>query len=149
MRRFGLSLGVALLVTSLASTLVPARASADAVQLCRSLTAIALAPTDIILSPYISYQDLRTGLDENDDTLGVKLAYIVPGYIFLNFMQVGGAAIRVVAGALEFVPGLFSLPRETSGKAFFANWADGRALYDSEWGPCLIKIGSSYNATGA
>ncbi len=147
MRCFGLSLGMALLVTSLASTLVPARASADAVQLCRSITAITLAPTDIILSPYISYKDLRYGLEENDDTFGVKVDYVFPGYLFLNLMQIGGAMIRVVAGALEFLPGLFSLPRETSGKPFFQNWADSKALYDSEWGPCLIKIGSSYNAT--
>jgi hypothetical protein len=50
----------------------------------------------------------------------------------------------MVAGALEFVPGLVTLFREGSATAFFQNWDEGDAVYNNDWGPCPIRIGSYY-----
>jgi hypothetical protein len=109
-----------------------------------------LAPTDIVLAPYIAYRDMRNRWEDYDDTRGVKIAYTVPGYIFLTGVQVYGTGMRVIAGALEFVPGLFNLPREGSPTPFFQNWAEGgdEAVFYREYGPCPVHIGSSYTAGG-
>jgi hypothetical protein len=124
--------------------LAPSPASADATQLCRSITAITLAPTDVVLAPYIAYDTIRSRFESYDDSRGVKIAYTVPGYVFLIGVQVYGTAMRIVAGGLEFVPGLFTFFREGSATAFFQNWDEGEAVYATEYGPCPIKIGSYY-----
>ena len=134
----------------LTSGLAPNAARADGTQLCRSLTAITLAPTDIVFTPYVAYRDMRNRMADYDDSRGVKIAYSVPGYVFLNFVQVYGTGMRIVAGALEFVPGLFTLFREGSPTPFFQNWAENgdEAVYYNEFGPCPVMIGSSYTAGG-
>jgi hypothetical protein len=139
---------LAAILACLTLGLGPQQASADATQLCRSFTAVLLAPGDIIAAPYIAYSDIRTNMADYDDSRGVKIAYTVPGYAFLNFVQVWGTGIRIVAGALEFLPGLFTLFREGSPSAFFQNWEEGEALYSEDWGPCPIRVGSSYTSGG-
>jgi hypothetical protein len=131
-----------------ASSLAPRTARADAAQLCRSFTLVLLAPTDLVASPYIAFRDIRTRMRDYDDTRAVKIAYTVPGYVFLNFVQVWGTTLRVVAGGLEFLPGLFTLFREGRTTALFQSQDEGEALYKAEWGPCPIRIGSSYTAGG-
>jgi hypothetical protein len=127
--------------------LVPTRpAQADASQLCRSLTTLLLAPTDILLTPYIVPLDMYTGLTEQSDhwlpvTLGA-----VPGVAWLTGMQLGGTAIRVVAGAFEFIPGLITLPREKSPSALYTSQDEAEQVYSAEWGPCPIRIGTHYNS---
>jgi hypothetical protein len=126
---------------------LPARtASADASQLCRSVTTLLLAPTDILLTPYIVPLDMYTGLTEQGDhwlpvTLGV-----IPGFAWLTGMQLGGTAIRVVAGAFEFIPGLITLPREKSPSALYTSQDEAEQVYSAEWGPCPIRIGTHYNS---
>jgi hypothetical protein len=128
-------------------TLGSAPAKADATQLCRSITTMLLAPTDALAAPYIAGRDEYVRMEENDDTTGVKIAYTVPGYVFLTGVQVYGAAIRLVAGALEFVPGLITLFREGSTMPYFYDQHYGEALYSAEWGPCPIRVGTSYTAS--
>ena len=142
-RRLSALLGVACLVCALG----PASAKADASQLCRSLTTMLLAPTDLILSPYIAGRDQYTRMQDNDDTTGVIVAYTVPGYIFLTGIQVYSSAIRFVAGALEFVPGLLTFFREGSTTPYFYDQHNGKALINEDWGPCPIRIGNSYSPT--
>ncbi len=142
-RRLSALLGVACLVCALA----PASAKADPSQLCRAITTMLLAPTDLILSPYIAGRDQYTRMQDNDDTTGVIVAYTVPGYIFLTAIQVYSSAIRFVAGALEFVPGLLTFFREGSTTAYFYDQHNGKAMINQDWGPCPIRIGNSYTPT--
>ena len=106
-----------------------------------------LAPTDLILSPYIAGRDQYARMQDYDDTTGVIVAYTVPGYVFLTAIQVYSSAIRVVAGALEFVPGLLTFFREGSTTAYFYDQHNGEALINQDWGPCPIRIGMSYTPT--
>jgi hypothetical protein len=138
------------ILACLTSGLAPGTARADGTQLCRSFTAITLAPTDLVFTPYVAYRDIRNRMADYDDSRGVKIAYMVPGYVFLNMVQVYGTAMRIVAGALEFVPGLFTFFREGSPTPFFQNWAENgaEAVFYREYGPCPVMIGSSYTAGG-
>ncbi len=65
--------------------------------------------------------------------------------MWLNYLQVGGAILRVAAGTLEFIPGLFTLPREKSPDALFASQDDAEAVFSKNVGPCPIRIGVHYN----
>jgi hypothetical protein len=46
---------------------------------------------------------------------------------------------------LEFIPGLFTLPRETSPKALFASQDEAEAVISEDYGPCPVRIGVHYN----
>ena len=141
--RLSLLLGVICLAGSLAA----APAQADPGQLCRSITTILFAPTDVIAGPYIAGRDQYARMQDNDDTWGVIIAYTVPGYVFLTGIQLFGAAIRLVAGTLEFVPGLITFFREGSTTPYFYDQDKGISLYSADWGPCPIRIGTSYSAS--
>lgn len=136
---FGLTVG---LVVGLA---LPLNASADATQLCRSISSIALAPFDVILSPVITAKDMYYGITEIDDELTIQIVSFLPAYVFLNTVQIGGGVIRVIAGIYEFFPGLFTLTREGSTGALYRSQDETWQIYSTEWGPCPIRFGSSYN----
>ncbi len=134
-----LIVGVALLVT------LPGEARADATQLCRSVSSIALAPTDVLLSPYIAGHDIWYGMMEWDDPLALQIGSVVPGYVYLLGMQVGGAILRVIGGIFEFPVGLVGLFREGSQGALYRSQDETTAVYSEDFGPCPVRIGSSYN----
>jgi len=139
---------VALLATafSLGFGMPATSAKADASQLCRSITSVALAPTDVLLGPVIAAHDMHYGLTEIGDALPNQLLGIVPGFFYLNAMQVGGGLMRVLAGALEFPLGLATLFRSGSQQALFRAQIDSYALVSEDFGPCPIRIGTSYNS---
>jgi len=133
-------LGVVLLVGA-----HPGEARADATQLCRSVSSIVFAPTDIILAPYIAGHDLWYGMVEWDDPLALQIGTAPLGYLYLAGMQVGGALIRVIGGVLEFPMGLATVFREGSQGALFRSQDETYAIYSADFGPCPVRIGSSYN----
>ncbi len=124
----------------------PGQARADATQLCRSVSTIALAPTDVLLSPYIAGHDMWYGMMEWDDPLALQIGSAVPAYLYLVGMQVGGAILRVISGIFEFPMGLAGLFREGTQGALFRSQDDTYALYSEDFGPCPVRIGSSYNS---
>ncbi len=124
----------------------PGQARADATQLCRSLSTIALAPTDVLLSPYIAGHDMWYGMMEWDDPLALQIGSAVPAYLYLVGMQVGGAILRVISGVFEFPMGLAGLFREGTQGALFRSQDDTSALYSEDFGPCPVRVGSSYNS---
>ena len=134
-----LIVGVALLVAQ------PREARADATQLCRSVSSIVLAPTDVLLSPYIAGHDIWYGMMEWDDPLALQIGTAPLAYFYLLGMQVGGALIRVIGGIFEFPVGLASLFREGAQGALFRSQDETYALYSEDFGPCPVRIGSSYN----
>ena len=122
----------------------PNTAHADSTQLCRSISSIALAPTDILFSPYIAARDLWYGMSEWDDPQALRIGTAPLGYAYLNAMQVGGASLRVISGIFEFPLGLATLFREGSERPLFKSQDETEALYSEDFGPCPVRIGSSY-----
>ncbi len=70
---------LALVVFSLGLLIGPtADARADATQLCRSVSSIALAPTDVLFSPYIAGHDIWYGMRVWEDPLALQIGTAVP-----------------------------------------------------------------------
>ena len=134
------------LVSILLTGVHPSPADADASQLCRSISSIVLAPTDLAFGPIIAAKDIWYGMGEWDDPVMLRMAGVLPGYVYLNAMQLGGSLLRVVGGLFEFPMGLFTLFREGAQGWLFRAHADMYALYAAEFGPCPVRIGTSYNS---
>ena len=132
------------LLIALLLGLTPRGASADATQLCRSISSIVLAPTDIPFAPYIAQHDLYVGLLEQDDDWYKKVIATPPGVVWLLGLQAAGTVVRVVTGVMEFVPGLFTLFREEPQGALFRSQDEAWAVYSEDFGPCPVRIGTSY-----
>ncbi len=124
--------------------LAPA-AQADSTQLCRAVSSILLAPSDLILGPYIAGKDLHYGLTEQGDPMILKVIGTPPGYAYLVMMQLGGSIFRVIAGVFELPMGMFTLFREGAEGPLFKSQDETYALYSEDFGPCPVRIGSSYN----
>lgn len=134
------------LVLALTLGLVPERASADPGQLCRSVSTVLFSPTDVVMTPYIVYQDMMIGYEDYDDHWMAITVGTVPGIAFLGFMQAGGALFRIVAGGLEFVPGLVTLFRSDSPRPLYASLDDAWSEYSNDFGPCPVRIGTHWNS---
>lgn len=140
-RAIALTVLLALLVT-----LTPNRADAYGGQLCRAFSTVALAPTDVLLAPYIVYGDMKIGFtDYEDHWLAVTTGFL-PGILFLNAMQVGGALFRLISGTFEVVPGLITFFREQPPKPLFPTLNDAWLEYSEDVGPCPIRIGAHWNS---
>lgn len=132
----------ALLLTSLGA---PRTASADTAQFCRANMNILLAPFDIALAPFITAKDMYYGLTEVGDEILIKIVAAPPGYLYLNTVQIGGGVIRIAAGVFEWFPGLFTLFREGSTGALFRSQDEAWQMYNTDFGPCPFRFGTSYN----
>ena len=130
----------------LALVLAAAPAKADPTQLCRSLTSITLAPTDVLLGPFIAAKDIHYGLAEWGDPLPIQIVAIGPGYVYLTAMQLGGALLRVIGGIFEFPMRLFTFRREGAQGALNKSQDEAWALISKDIGYCPIRIGPSYNS---
>ncbi len=101
--RFGPALTlIAATLALFAST--PAAATPETLK--RSVGNILFAPFDIAASPVTAGKALYTNLREIDDSSWVRIVFPVPGYVWTLGVQIGGGAIREIAGLLELVPGL-------------------------------------------
>ena len=136
----------ATLVFALVGLLLAAQtrsARADPSQLCRAFSSITLAPTDILLSPYISGRDAYHALSETGEPYKVWVSFL-PSYPVFIVIQVGGAVLRIVSGAFEIMPGLVSLVTGQAGEPLFAQQDQAPQIYRSEVGPCPVRIATSY-----
>ncbi len=125
------------------ATATPRTAAADATQLCRGFTSVVLAPSDVLLGPFISARDTYGALAVPGEPYKVWISYL-PSYPFFLGIQTGGAVLRVVAGAFEILPGLVGLFSEESAPPLFRQQDEARQIFSGELGPCPLRVGSSY-----
>ena len=81
-RRVALATVTALLIGSVA---VPASASPDTLK--RSLENILFSPLDLILSPVTAGWAINQNIRNIDDSPGVRVAYLLPGYAWTTGVQ--------------------------------------------------------------
>ncbi len=96
------------LIALLCTAALPAAASPATLQ--RSFANLINGPFDMVLSPVVGGVTLARNLQEIDDSTGVRLTYSLPGWVWLTGLNFGSGGIRIVTGALEFVPGVFVFP---------------------------------------
>lgn len=128
------------------SLLAPGAAQAGGETLKRSVGNLIQAPIDVAISPVTAGVVEVRNLREIDDTLGVKIAYAVPGYLWLTGLHAGASVLRMLAGALELVPGLILLPFDAEMNALFDPAETGNALVSYDTPPMDVRIGIDYTA---
>jgi len=141
---------VAALLALAASTLpsfTPTPAFASPETLKRSAGNILFAPFDIAASPFAAGKALYTNLQEVDDPGWMRIVFPIPGYVWMLGVQIGGGALREIAGLLELVPGLGLLFFEADLDPLFDPVERNEALVDLETPPLRIKFGVNYVAS--
>jgi hypothetical protein len=135
---------LALLLASFGITL-PGEARADASQLCRAASNMVLAPFDAFLGPFIAGKDEYYGIREIDDPAVIKGIGIIPGYILLNGMQLGGSMFREISALMELPIGMVTLFRDGAQPPLFRSQEEAWALFSEDYGKCPVRFGTSYN----
>jgi hypothetical protein len=120
----------------------PAAASPETFK--RGLGNVLFGPMDIALSPVVGSMAVFTNLQDVDDTLGVRVFYVVPGLVWNTFIGMGGGLVRTLAGAFEFVPGVFLFFFEADLDPLFAPVERSDALVDEELDLIHLKFGVNY-----
>jgi len=143
------ALAVSLLALAASSLPVfgPAPAAASPETLKRSAGNILFAPFDIAASPVAAGVALYTNLREVDDPAWMRIAFPLPGYVWMLGVQIGGGALREIAGLLELVPGLGLLCFDADLDPLFDPVERNEALVDRGTPPLRIKFGVNYVAS--
>ncbi len=142
LRTWMLSVVVALLAA------LPAAATTDVLQ--RAFENMPQGVADAALSPYTAGRTLYNNITTIDDTLPVRIAYIVPGYAWNLMSNFGGGVVRAITGVLELPTGLVLLFTDAEFEPLFDPAEDNEALitYDEYEDIYRVKMGISYTAGG-
>lgn len=122
----------------------PAAASPETLK--RSASNILFAPLDIALSPVVAAHTIYHNLSNIDDSLGVRVVYVVPGFVWNTGLAIGAGAVREIAGLIELLPGIFLVPFEVDMSPLFAPGEKANALVDHDTPPLNIKFGIDYSS---
>jgi len=122
--------------------------SASPETLKRSVENMVMFPLDLVLSPVVAGKTIYTNLRDIDDSNAVRVAYPVPGFAWVTFVQMGSACIRGLTGVLEFVPGVGLLFFDADLDPLFDPPAENEALVDFENPVLNLKFGVSYTSSG-
>jgi hypothetical protein len=95
-----------LAIAGLVCSLSPVQAHATSATLQRSIENITLFPFDVAMSPIVAGQTLYTNLNDIEDSTAVRIAYPLPGFVWLTAVQIGAGVLRGVTGVFELIPGL-------------------------------------------
>ncbi len=123
----------------------PAPASTETLK--RSISSLTQAPLDLVLSPMVALLAVVTRMNEQNDPVGVRVAFAVPGVVWNTGVNIGASIIRFVTGGIELIPGVLLLPFEADLDPLFSPIANAGALFEIETPCCLdVKFGLDYTA---
>jgi hypothetical protein len=140
-RRFRVAL---LVTTGWVTVAVPSLGSASPATLQRSVQNILFAPVDLVLAPVVAGRAICENLATTDDSIAVKVVFLVPGFFWNTAVQLGASLVREVTGLIEVVPGLVLLPWEADLPVLFAPAEHGDAMLDVETGALHVRAGVNY-----
>ena len=140
-RASGLAPALAALLFALLAA-PPAQASPETLQ--RSISNILFGPFDVVFSPVVGSQTVYRNIQDVDDSMGVRIAYVVPGVVWNTTLEMGAGIIRSMTGLIELVPGIFLLPFEADLDPLFSPVEKSDALVDEDTPILPIKFGVNY-----
>lgn len=127
--------------------LLPTPAMAGAQTLKRGVGNIIQAPIDLALTPITAGIVVYRNMRNIDDTTAVRVAYALPGYLWLVGLFMGASVLRCFSGFLEFIPGLFLVFTDAEMDPMFAPVERGEAvIWDYPTAVMDFKIGMDYTA---
>jgi hypothetical protein len=119
-------------------------AAATPATLKRSVENLTLWPFDVALSPVTAGYSIYRNMRDIDDSLGVRIAYPVPGYAWNVMVQVGAGVLRGVTGCLELVPGLILVPFSADMDPLYDPVEENSALVNYDTPVYRVKFGVDY-----
>jgi hypothetical protein len=120
------------------------QASASPETLKRSVSNVLFGPLDILFTPVVSARNIIRRIQDVDDTMGVRVAYALPGYGWDMGVQAGSGVTRVLTGVIEFLPGLGLFFFDADLDPLFTPAERGQALVDYNTPPLNVKFGITY-----
>ena len=131
----------------LASVLaLPAPAVAGTETLKRSVSNILSGPIDIVLCPITGGMATYRNIKNIDDSRGVRIAYALPGYIWMTTLFAGTSVLRTVAGFIELLPGIVLLFTDNELDPLFAPADRAEGMWEWETPVVDFKLGIDYSA---
>jgi hypothetical protein len=137
---------VTLVALALALGLAAPSAQATPATIKRSMENMTLAPLDIALSPVVAGKTIYQNLQDIEDSRAVRIAYPVPGFVWLTTVQIGAGVLRAVTGVFEFIPGLILIPFDTDLDPLFDPATENEALVDVETPVYDLRFGINYTS---
>lgn len=143
--RVGSWLAAAVLSIGLAG---PASATTDVIQ--RSFENMPQGLLDSLLSPYTAGRSIYNNMTTIQDTPGVRVAYLVPGYAWNVMCNFGGGLIRSLTGVMELPTGLVLLFSDAEMEPLFDPVEDNEAVVylDQFEDTYRVKFGVDYTTGG-
>ena len=136
-----------ILALALVAAGAPSTAHATGQTLKRATSNLLMAPLDMAVAPIVAAKTIVTNMRTIDDTMGVRVAYALPGYVFLTGVQLGASTIRAIAGIFEFLPGLGLIFFDTDLDPLYdpAERGEGLVNYDTRF--LNVKFGIDYTGS--
>jgi hypothetical protein len=130
--------------------LAAAPAAATTTVLKRSFENMPQGLGDILLSPYTSGHSIYQNMTTIEDTMPVRVAYAVPGYVWNVMCNFGGGLIRSMTGVMELPVGLFLLFSDAEMEPLFDPAEDNEAVltWDTYEDIYRVKVGVNYTTGG-
>ena len=119
-------------------------ASASPETLKRSVGNMVFGPLDVVFAPVVGSQTVYRNIQDIDDSMWVRVVYVLPGVAWNTALQAGSGIIRCMTGVIEFLPGLGLLPFEADLDPLFAPPEKADALVDRETPVLDVKFGVNY-----
>jgi hypothetical protein len=138
----GRRLAAALLVSAGLLAATPAAASPETLK--RSMSNMLFGPLDIVFAPVVGSQTVYRNIQDIDDSMWVRVVYVLPGVAWNTTLQAGSGIIRCMTGVIEFLPGLGLLFFEADLDPLFAPPEKADALVDRETPILDVKFGVDY-----
>ena len=134
----------ALLATLCLLVFAAGPASATPATFKRSIENLTQAPIDMALSPVIAARTIYRNMRDIDDSMGVRIAYPLPGWCWNTMVQIGAGTLRGVTGALELIPGILLIPFDADMDPLFDPADEQSGLVDYATPIYHIKFGIDY-----
>ena len=119
-------------------------ASASPETLKRAMSNLLFGPLDVVFSPVVGTQTVYRNVQDVDDSMWVRVVYLLPGVAWNTSLQAGSGLIRCMSGAIELLPGIGLLPFEADLDPIFAPPEKADALVDHETPVLSVKFGVNY-----
>jgi hypothetical protein len=119
-------------------------ASASPETLKRSIGNIMFSPVDFVLSPVVATHTIYNNLRDVDDSVGVRVVYLIPGIAWNTTIQAMAAGVRMITGLIEVVPGIGLFFFRADLDPIYAPIERGNALIDTDTPVVRVKFGVDY-----
>ena len=120
----------------------PAGASPETLK--RSVGNILFGPLDIVCAPIVGPRTVFKNVQDIEDSMWVRVAYIVPGIVWNTTLEAGSGIIRTMTGLIELLPGIGLIPFKADLDPLFSPVEKSDALVDQETPVLNIKFCIDY-----